>query len=102
MATATSHRGRKQATRVAENLLIALVIVIVIVWALFPIYWGFLNSIKHPGDTYGSKWIPFLQFDPTLKFWRGLLDRREVQDALKNSFIISVGAATLALVLGTL
>lgn len=94
--------GRKLAHRAAENVLIALVIIIVIVWALFPIYWGFLNSIKHPADTYGSKWIPFLQFDPTLKFWRGLLDRPEVQDALKNSFIISVGAATVALFLGTL
>jgi multiple sugar transport system permease protein len=102
MATAAKRVASRRAKRAAENVVIAAVIVIVVVWTLFPIYWAILNSVKHPGDTFGSKWIPWVQFDPTLQFWRGILRTPEIQQALKNSFIISVGAATVALFLGTL
>lgn len=84
------------------NIIVILVFVIVLVWALFPVYWGFINSIKNPGDTYGNRWIPFLQFAPTLRHWQDVLGTREFQTAIVNSTIISVGAATLSLVLGTL
>jgi multiple sugar transport system permease protein len=102
MATTRAASNRWRPRRVLGDVGVLIVVVIVVIWALFPLYWAFTNSIKNPGDTYGSKWVPFLQFDPTLKFWRGLLDRREVKEALKNSFIIATGAATVALVLGTL
>ena len=92
----------RRSGRILGDLGIALVLVLVLVWALFPIYWAFINSIKNPGDTYGASWIPFLQFDPTLKFWRGVLGLREFQDAIRNSTMIAAGGATLALVLGTL
>ena len=69
---------------------------------LFPFYWAFLNSIKSPEETFKASWIPFLQFQPTLEHWRGQLAIPEIRHALLNSTIISVGAATLALLLGTL
>ena len=84
------------------NVVVILIFIIVLAWALFPIYWGLLNSIKTPGDTYGANWIPFLQFEPTLKNWANLLGTREFTNGIINSTIISVGAATLSLVLGTL
>jgi multiple sugar transport system permease protein len=77
-------------------------LIVVIAWTLFPLYWAFINSIKFPYDVYGTKWIPWLQFEPTSKYWRQLLDEREVRSAIKNSLIISIGAATVALILGTL
>jgi multiple sugar transport system permease protein len=79
---------------------IAIVMILVLLWVLFPFYWAFLNSIKHPGDTFGAKWLPWVQFQPTLDNWRGTLDIREVRQALLNSTIIGVGGSTLALVLG--
>ncbi len=93
---------RRRPSRLLGDLFIIFMLVVVIAWTLFPLYWAFINSIKFPYDVYGTKWIPWLQFDPTSKYWRELLDQREIRNALKNSFIISVGAATLALVLGTL
>lgn len=101
MATLPVNR-RVRPGNLLANIVVIAVFVIVLVWAMFPIYWGLLNSIKNPGDTYGGKWIPFLQFAPTLRNWENLLGTREFQFGLLNSVIISVGAATLSLVLGTL
>jgi multiple sugar transport system permease protein len=69
---------------------------------LFPFYWAFLNSIKRPEETFQPSWIPFLQFQPTLEHWRSQLATPEIRQALLNSTIISIGAATLALLLGTM
>jgi multiple sugar transport system permease protein len=69
---------------------------------LFPFYWAFLNSIKRPEETFQPTWIPFLQFQPTMEHWRSQLATPEIRHALLNSAIISIGAATLALALGTM
>jgi multiple sugar transport system permease protein len=95
-------RIRRHPTRLLGDVFIVFMLVVVIAWTLFPLYWAFINSIKFPYDVYGTTWIPWLQFEPTLKFWRELLDQREIKNALVNSIIISVGAATVALILGTL
>ena len=95
-------RVRRHPSRLLGDLFVIFMLIVVIAWTLFPLYWAFINSIKFPYDVYGTKWIPWLQFDPTAKYWRELLAQREIRTALKNSFIISVGAATLALFLGTL
>lgn len=95
-------RTRQKPSRLLGDIFVVVMVVVVLIWALFPLYWAFINSIKVPADVYGSKWIPFLQFDPTLKYWDDLLGEREVRSAIQNSAMISVGAATLALILGTL
>ena len=79
-----------------------LVTALALVWVLFPFYWAFLNSIKTPDETFQPTWIPFLQFQPTLEHWRSQLATPEIRHALLNSTIISIGAATIALLLGTL
>jgi multiple sugar transport system permease protein len=72
-------------------------------WVIFPFYWAFLNSIKHPADTFKpGAWIPFLTFTPTLHNWISSLQIREIRQALLNSTLISIGAATLSTALGTL
>ncbi len=92
----------RQRRSLAGNILLAGVILILLFWVLFPFYWAFLNSIKKPADTFQSSWIPFLQFQPTLEHWRNELAIPEIRRALWNSTVISVGAASLASVLGTL
>ncbi len=77
-------------------------ILIMLIWVLFPFYWAFLNSIKKPAETFQATWVPWLQFQPTLEHWVSELSIRETRNALRNSTIISVSAATVALVLGTL
>jgi multiple sugar transport system permease protein len=85
-----------------QKLLIAGVMIILLFWVLFPFYWALINSIKKPADTFQNSWIPFLQFQPTLEHWRAELAIPEIRRAMRNSFLISTGAATLALALGTL
>ncbi|MDP9355164.1 MAG: carbohydrate ABC transporter permease, partial [Chloroflexota bacterium] len=67
-----------------------------------PFYWAVISSFKNPADNYGNHWLPWITFEPTLKPWRDLWAIREIRRSLVNSTIISVGAATVALVLGTL
>jgi multiple sugar transport system permease protein len=85
---------------VIAKVTVVIVFIVVLIWALFPVYWGLLNSIKNSGDVYGSKWIPFLQFTPTLDYWDRLVNDREFRLGMTNSTIIAVGAATLSLILG--
>ncbi len=81
---------------------LGLITAVALLLVLFPFYWAFLNSIKRPEETFQPTWIPFLQFQPTLEHWRSQLATPEIRHALLNSTIISIGAATLALLLGTL
>ncbi|CAN5790108.1 carbohydrate ABC transporter permease [soil metagenome] len=78
------------------------VLILILLWTLFPFYWAFINSIKHPSDNYGNKWLPWFTFSPTLDPWREMWSQREVRRALTNSVLISFGSATVALVIGTL
>ena len=94
-------RNTNNASRIVRNILIAGLMVLVLIWVLFPFYWAFLNSIKKPADTFSATWFPFLQFEPTLEHWIAELSIREVRNALRNSTIISLGAATLSVTLGT-
>jgi multiple sugar transport system permease protein len=88
--------------RLAYRAGLSAVTVLALFLVLFPFYWAFLNSIKRPEETFQPTWIPFLQFQPTLEHWRSQLATPEIRHALLNSLIISIGAATLALALGTL
>lgn len=92
---------RKAKLPVLNNLIYLIVLVLVLFWVLFPFYWALVNSIKKPSDTFGASWIPWLQFEPTIEHWRSELAIPETRHALLNSTIISVGAATLAILLGT-
>ena len=88
--------------RLAYRTGLGAITVLALFLVLFPFYWAFLNSIKKPEETFQPTWIPFLQFQPTLEHWRSQLATPEIRHALLNSVIISIGAATLALALGTL
>src|SRR5215204_1751639 len=106
MSTVTEYmpvRSTRNGTRSPlKSALIWAIVVILLIWTLFPFYWAFISSIKNPADNYGNKWLPFVSFTPTLQPWRDLWSIREIRDSMLNSVIVSVGAATVAVVLGTL
>jgi multiple sugar transport system permease protein len=85
-----------------KSILIGLIVVVLLIWTLFPFYWAFISSIKNPADNYGNKWLPFISFVPTLQPWRELWGIREIRDSMVNSAIVSIGASTIAVILGTL
>lgn len=85
-----------------NHIVYIIILLLVLAWVLFPFYWAFLNSIKKPEETFVNSWIPVLQFKPTWEHWRSELAIPETRQALRNSTIIGVGAATIAVFLGTL
>jgi multiple sugar transport system permease protein len=92
----------QRTSSLAYRVALGAITVVALFLVLFPFYWAFLNSIKRPEETFQPSWIPFLQFQPTLEHWRSQLATPEIRHALLNSAIISIGAATLALALGTM
>ena len=87
-----------------------------ILWAficLFPIYWTVTTSFKSAVDVTQGHLIPWVDFQPDWKGWRSLglspdtitqtsTVRSEFLARFENSVINSVGAALLALALGSL
>ena len=90
----------RTARRIATRITLLALSAIVVVWIAFPFYWAILNSIKPAVDTFGSKWIPWVQFEPRLDTWLRIWDIPEVRQGLLTSAAIGLGGATLAIVLG--
>lgn len=67
--------------------------------ALFPLYWGFVTSVRPRSAEITDLWLPWVRFQPTLAAWEQLLAIPELGASLLNSMIISAGAATLAVIL---
>lgn len=94
--------SRNGARSPLKSIAVGLIVVVLLIWTLFPFYWAFISSIKNPADNYGNKWLPFISFAPTLQPWRELWSIREIQDSMLNSAIVAIGASTIAVILGTL
>jgi multiple sugar transport system permease protein len=85
-------------------------------WAficLFPIYWTITTSFKTAVDVTQGHLIPFVDFQPDWKGWRSLglspdsifqtsTVREEFLKRFMNSVITSVGASSLAIIIGSL
>jgi len=76
-------------------------ILILVIWVLFPFYWAAMTSLKSPAEWLTSTLIPFLQFQPTLSTWIQAITLPEVLHALTNNVIIATSSATLAIALGS-
>ncbi|MDX8522340.1 carbohydrate ABC transporter permease [Mesorhizobium dulcispinae] len=80
---------------------------------LFPIYWTITTSFKSAVDVTQGHLIPFVDYQPDWKGWRSLglspdsifqtsTVRDEFLKRFMNSVITSVGASSLAIVIGSL
>jgi multiple sugar transport system permease protein len=82
------------------------VMALALAWTFFPFYCAFVLSIKLPGDFWAAKYVPFLQFRPTLAHWiqewQILRDPVGLGRGLMNSLIVAAASAGLSLLLGTL
>jgi len=106
----------RRAKKKLETSLIYLVLIVVTTVIIFPLYWTFVTAFKEPRDafTFPPKYIPYLQFNPTLYAWRdvGLLpsidDERgthspaQILGTLWNSILIAVGSTVVSVILGSL
>ena len=99
--------------RTAERGLIYLALIVWTIFALFPLYWTFSTSVKLGRDVTQGHLIPWLDFNPS---WKGFQSlglspdtifatsnvRDEFMQRFINSAIASLGAAALAVALGSL
>lgn len=78
------------------------IVLLVVIWAIFLIYWGIVTSLKPPAETFTITGIsiPFLQFRPTLENWRTELSTRESRSTLTNSIVVAIFATLVAMTLG--
>jgi multiple sugar transport system permease protein len=89
---------------------------VLVIWAfvcLFPIYWTASTAFKEAKDIYDGDLVPWLQFEPNWKGWESLglsPDTIGQQSSARELFLkhavntvtISLSAATLASVIGSL
>jgi multiple sugar transport system permease protein len=106
-------RPRRRATRTLGRVLIYGALLFWAFVCLFPIYWTVTTSFKSALDVTQGHLVPWLDFQPDWKGWRSLglspdsiletsTARAEFVSRFGNSIITSLGAAVLALVLGSL
>ena len=74
-------------------------------FTVFPLYWVAITSLKTPPDVVGGPtYLPFVDFQPTLKAWRELLSgiRGEFYSNFWSSTIVAVSSSVLATLLGAM
>ena len=86
-----------------------IVYILLFAWAiiaLFPLYWLLITSFKHPIDVFqGPKYLPWIDFKPTLNAWKFLLTGPSHTAVLKdwrNSAIEAITSAVLAVGIGSM
>ena len=91
---------RRDRSRLALTVLRYAVLLIVLIFCLFPILWVIGTSVKLPGEYLRNPpvWIPQ---NPTLAHFGNVMAQRG-NLALKNSVIIACGATLLSMIVGSL
>jgi multiple sugar transport system permease protein len=107
--------GSRPARRRLGNVLLYVVLITITVVMVFPVYWTFVTAFKFPRDafTYPPKYVPYVQFEPTLFAWRdvglikdptqrGTHDPTTILYTLRNSVITAIGSTAVSVILGSL
>jgi multiple sugar transport system permease protein len=89
-------RRRRPLLKVAKYL----VLLIALIFFLFPIYWIVITSLKLPGE-YMHRPPILIPEEPTLNHYRNALNDKG-QQVIKNSAIIATSAALLSITVGSL
>ena len=96
----TRNRAKETALRLAAYL----VILIALLWTLFPVYWLALNSFKLDLDIFAVPpvWAPWLDFPPTLKHYYAAFVERPFLLFAANSLIIAIATTIVSVSVGTM
>ena len=86
---------------IVQKALFWLLIVVILIYTLFPFYWAVVSSVTPNNDLY----VYPVKFFPTTITWehyKAVFDSGSFMKALLNSTIVSFGTVLLALLFGTL
>jgi len=95
---------RNRAKETGRRLAAYLVILIALLWTLFPVYWLALNSFKLDLDIFAVPpvWAPWLDFPPTLKHYYAAFVERPFLLFAANSLIIATATTIVSVSVGTM
>jgi len=88
--------------RTPQKIAIYIVIILLIIWSVFPIYWNIITSIKTRNDIFSM--VPKFRFTPDFSAYKTAFTpgSSSIYKYLKNSVFISIGATILTLVIATM
>ena len=77
-----------------QDSLLSLLAITIVLFFIFPLYWGFSTSLRNPLDTFTVTGIgiPWQNFSPTLNNWVSQLEIVEMRNAVVNCATASVHA----------
>jgi multiple sugar transport system permease protein len=112
-APVTDYHRPRYTRRIIGRVLIYSALIFWTFVSLFPIYWTITTSFKVAVDITQMHIIPWLQYQPDWKGWRALglspdtiheesTSRAELISRFKNSLIASLGASSIAVIMGSL
>ena len=88
----------RKANRVITDIFLTMLTVIVVLFAVFPLYWLISTSMKSEAEAFAMpfKWV----FTPDFSSYVSLLTNPEFQKVVTNSLVVSVVTTLLALFFG--
>lgn len=90
--------NRKKLKRIIRTVVFYTVLILLLIFFLFPIFYAFLTSLKPP--ILAENRVPYIIFQPTLNNYRTLFVEENFQHFFFNSIIISVATVVLSLLVG--
>lgn len=89
------------------TVLVYLILIVWLIFTLFPLYFSIVTSIKTPNDVYAvtPKFLPFVDFMPTLDPWTNIFKEvggGRIPVITKNSLVAALGGAIGATLLGAM
>jgi multiple sugar transport system permease protein len=85
---------------ITYRIVFGLILVLLLFFALFPIFWIVLTSLKSQKDLFAIP--PLFIFKPTLEHWKKVMIASEFFRYYKNSLIIAVSTVVFVMVIATL
>jgi multiple sugar transport system permease protein len=84
------------------NFFTYVVLIIAAIFSLFPIFWTAITSVKVELEAFLPTFIPYLQFQPTIRHWEIELTqaRPEYIKSISNSFVVAGISTLIALAIG--
>ena len=84
-----------------RRILFYLLVVVILIYTIFPFYWAFVSSLKD-NDSITSANVTYWPENPSLDNYAFVLGTPDFLNALRNSIIVAASVTLLSLVIGAL
>lgn len=86
---------------IVTNILFWLIVVVIIIYTIFPFYWAIVSSLTPPSDLFNTP-VRYFPARPTFNAYGTVFQNETFRRALVNSAFISLTTVIISLVIGSL